>query len=158
MKQGRGGPCSFMAPHRRGSHDLEIKCKRRGECSELGGGQEGTSGDSTSLKDQVGNAVRCPHEPRQAGESNGEFFFSHQSAHSPCPTIGFPGCAMSGLMVSCARARQEASLSLKRLAGADFETSQPDYQVSHSADILLYPTFVELRDMIMFWRTTTPTK
>ena len=134
MKQGRGGSCSHMASHRAMAPSLGIKWKRRGECSELGGGQEGTSEDTTSLKDHVGNARRCPCEPRQAGESNGEFSFSHQSARSSCSTIGFPGCAMSGTVVSCARARQEASLSLKRLAGADFGTNQPGYQASRSAD------------------------
>ena len=135
MKQGRGGPCSLMARHPGMAHDLEIKCERRGEWSELGGGQEGTSEDSASLRNHVGDAAHRSHEPSQAGEINGELSFSQQSAHSPCSTIGFPGCAMSGPVVSCARARSEAPLSLKRLASAGLETSQPDYQVSHSADI-----------------------
>ena len=134
MKQGRGGSCSLMASHRPMAPSLGIKCERRGEWSELGGGQEGTSEDSASLIDHVGDAARRPHEPSQAGEINGELSFSHQSAHSSCSTIGFPGCAMSGPVVSCARARPEASLSLKRLAGADFKTSQLGYQASHSVD------------------------
>ena len=134
MKQGRGGSCSHMASHRAMAPSLGIKWKRRGECSELGGGQEGTSEDTTSLKEHVDNAVRCPRGPRQAGESNGEFSFSHQPAHSSCSTIGFPGCAMSGTVAGCARTRQEASLSLKRLAGADFGTNRPDDQASRSAD------------------------
>ena len=134
MKQGRGGPCSLMARHPPMAHDLEIKCEQRGGWSEFGGGQEGTSEDSASLRNHVGDAAHHPHEPIQAGEINGELSFSHQSAHSPCSTIGFPGCAMSGPVVSCARARSEAPLSLKRLAGADFKTSRLGYQASHSAD------------------------
>ena len=132
MKQGSGGSCSLMARHPAMAPPLGIKWKQQGGDSVLGGGQEGTSEDSTSLRTHVGDAAHRSCEANKAGESNGEFSFSHQSAHSSCSTIGFPGCAMSGPVVSCARARPEAPLSLKRLAGTDFKTNQLD---DHASDL-----------------------
>ena len=133
MKPECGG-CDSRVPRRAAdAHRMETKYRRQSGLSEIDGGQERASEGLSSLENHVTNA-RVGHMRQDKLEPQGDFSFSHQSVHPPCSCIGIPGSVLPEPAAGNVGMMLEASWSLKRLAGADSKTDQPDYQDPHSVD------------------------